>query len=258
MRVTHIAVAAAFAIACKKGPVAFAEPNPVAPLAARTDVIRGAIVERIDAGQYTYLKLRTAAGDVWTAVPGTEKRVGDTAGVLSPIWMEHFKSSTLGRTWDRIAFGTLEGVSSPRSPPAATAAGEAPATASLPPGHPPLTAWQAQAPVADPGPLHVAKAPGPRGRTIADIHASKAQLEGANVAVRGKVVKATNGVLGKNWLHLRDGTGKEATADLVVAGGQTAPVGETVLVSGTLHLDRDLGAGYRYDVLLEDARIEAE
>jgi len=65
-------------------------------------------------------------------------------------------------------------------------------------------------------------------------------------------------VLGKNWLHLRDGTGEGASSDLAVASGETAAVGDTVLVSGTVRLDRDLGAGYHYDVIIEDAQLKTE
>ena len=111
---------------------------------------------------------------------------------------------------------------------------------------------------ADVGSIRVAKAAGSNGRTISDIHARAAQLKDKKVAVRGKVVKATNGVMGKNWLHLRDGTGEGSSADLTVASSNTAQVGDTVLATGVVHLDRDLGAGYHYDVLVEDAKLEKE
>ena len=106
--------------------------------------------------------------------------------------------------------------------------------------------------------MKVAKASGPQGRTIADVYAQRASLKDKKVSVRGRVVKATNGVMGKNWLHLRDGTGEGQTADLTVASEHSAGVGETVLITGTVHLDRDLGAGYHYDVLVEDAQLTPE
>jgi hypothetical protein len=96
------------------------------------------------------------------------------------------------------------------------------------------------------------------GKTIAEIYAGKAKLKDQTVTVRAKVVKATNGVLGKNWLHLKDGTGSGESSDLAVASAETANVGATVLVTGTVHLDRDLGAGYHYDVIVEDAKIKTE
>ena len=261
MRVEPILLAAALAFACQKqplpAPAMTSEPRPAAAAPAQVDVIRGKIVEKIDASQYTYLRLKTAEGEAWTAVPKTAKSVGETAGIVAPMWMENFKSDTLGRSWERIAFGTLEGEApAEAAPPARPAAGPgagmfAAAAAAMPVAHP------AAAPV-DPVPLAVAKASGPQGRTIADIYARKVQLKDKTVSVRGKVVKATNGVLGKNWLHLRDGTGKGGSDDLAVASNDTASVGETVVISGLVHLDRDLGSGYHYDVLVEDARVKKE
>ena len=261
MRVESIMLAAALAFACQKqplpAPAMTSEPRPAAAAPAQVDVIRGKIVEKIDASQYTYLRLKTAEGEAWTAVPKTAKSVGETAGIVAPMWMENFKSDTLGRSWERIAFGTLEGEApAEAAPPARPAAGPgagmfAAAAAAMPVAHP------ATAPV-DPVPLAVAKASGPQGRTIADIYARKVQLKDKTVSVRGKVVKATNGVLGKNWLHLRDGTGKGGSDDLAVASNDTASVGETVVISGLVHLDRDLGSGYHYDVLVEDARVKKE
>ena len=224
-----------------------AEPPASSATQRASDAVRGTIAEKIDTAQYTYLKLRTASGELWTAVPKTDQASGTEVAVVNVAWMQDFHSDSLNRTWPRIAFGTLEEKA-----------------AQMPPGHPPLDAAQGNphgrppaAPL-DAEPIRVAPAPGAAGRTIADIWARRSQLKDQTVAVRGKVVKATNGVLGKNWLHLRDGTGEGASGDLTVASTDTAAVGETVLVTGLVHVDRDLGAGYRYEVLVEEARVKKE
>jgi hypothetical protein len=263
MRYTVPLIALTLAACEKKSPPvpamqrATSQPDP-SPSA--TDAIRGKVTEKIDAAQYSYLKLQTSSGEVWTAVPKTDKAVGNEVVVINAAWMQDFQSVSLKRTWQRIAFGTLEESTG----------------AQLPPGHPPMGASGADilaaqstgqgglhrhpqaALAADLGNIKVAKAGGSSGRTIADVWTRKTQLNGQQVAVRGKVVKATNGVLGKNWLHLRDGSGEGDSADLTVASTDTAAVGDTVLIKGTVHLDRDLGAGYRYAVIVEDARVEAE
>lgn len=75
--------------------------------------------------------------------------------------------------------------------------------------------------------------------------------------MRGKVVKVTSGVLGRNWLHLRDGSGAEGTQDfdLIVTTTATAQVDDVVNVQGAVTVDKDLGSGYAYKVLIEDAKI---
>ena len=64
--------------------------------------------------------------------------------------------------------------------------------------------------------------------------------------------------MGRNWLHLQDGTG-DATKqehDLVVTTTEEAQEGVILTVTGVVAADRDFGAGYRYKVLLENAKVE--
>jgi hypothetical protein len=105
--------------------------------------------------------------------------------------------------------------------------------------------------------IKVAKAGGADGRSIAEVYAQRAELKDRSVAVRARVVKVTSGVLGKNWVHLRDGTGSDATQDndLIVATDDSAQIGDEVTVVGLVHLDRDLGAGYVYKLLIENAKL---
>ena len=90
---------------------------------------------------------------------------------------------------------------------------------------------------------------------MAEVHAGKASLAGKPVKVRGKVVKVSTGIMGKNWLHLRDGTGEAGSNDLTVTTAATAQVGDVVVVTGTVTVDKDFGSGYRYAVLIEDAQV---
>jgi hypothetical protein len=66
------------------------------------------------------------------------------------------------------------------------------------------------------------------------------------------------GIMGKNWLHVKDGSGTPGSDDLVVTTQIEAKIGDTVLVNGTLVTDKDFGSGYRYDVIVEDAEVTVE
>ncbi len=103
----------------------------------------------------------------------------------------------------------------------------------------------------------IAKAEG--GQTVAEVFATKEQLEGETVVIRGRVVKVNANIMGKNWLHVRDGSGEEGTNDLTVTTTGTLPaVGDTVLVTGPVGLNRDFGMGYQYPVIVEDAEVTIE
>ena len=97
------------------------------------------------------------------------------------------------------------------------------------------------------------------GQTVAGLFAGKADLAGKGVMVRGQVVKFSPRIMGKNWLHIRDGSGDAAagTNDLTVTTNIVAKPGDIVTVSGKLAVDKDFGYGYKYGVMIEDAKVTA-
>ena len=96
------------------------------------------------------------------------------------------------------------------------------------------------------------------GQTVAEVFTRKAELSGKEVAVRGQIVKVSSGVMGKNWLHLQDGSGAAGSNDLTVTTAATAKVGDVVVVKGKLSTDKDFGYGYKYDAIVEDANVTKE
>jgi hypothetical protein len=64
--------------------------------------------------------------------------------------------------------------------------------------------------------------------------------------------------MGKNWAHLRDGSGSAAdnSNDVLVTTKDQTKVGDVVTAKGVVHLDKDFGAGYTYKVLVEDAALQ--
>lgn len=196
--------------------------------------LTGKVLESIDAAGYTYLKLRTASGDVWAAVQQTEARRGAEITILPQITMENFESKTLNRRFEQVIFGVVDG--GQRAPM----------------GMPP-----AMASAATTAGVKVAKAEGADARTVAEVWAARAVLKDKPISVRGKVVKFLPGIMGKNWLHLRDGSGARAKGDddLTVTTADTVAVGDVVLVRGTVRTEKDFGAGYNYAVIVEEAKV---
>ncbi len=229
--------------------------EPVSP-GATPGSITGTVLETMDAAGYTYILLKTPKGEIWAAVNKTTVKKGSEVTVVNAVPMDGFESKTLNRKFDHIVFGSLStgtGAAAGLSPPASGHAspGEQ-AQAAMAEQH----AAVGNAPVSA-GKIKVKKAEGANGKTVAEIFAGKASLKDATVAVRGKVVKYNPGIMGKNWIHLRDGSGsrEKKDDDITVTTLDSAAVGDIVLVKGTLHLDRDFGAGYAYPVIIEDAKV---
>ena len=92
-------------------------------------------------------------------------------------------------------------------------------------------------------------------RTVAAVHQEMAALSGNTVKVEGKVVKVNNGIMGRNFVHVRDGSGDQNTNNLIVTTKDTVVVGDEVVVTGLVKLDRDFGSGYVYPLLVEEATV---
>lgn len=103
----------------------------------------------------------------------------------------------------------------------------------------------------------LARIPAPEGGlAVAEVFARRTELAGDPVLVRGRVVRASKGIFGKNWYHIVDGTGGEGTNDLTVTSQADLEVGQIVTFRGTLAIDQDLGFGYFYPALLELAEVD--
>ena len=92
-------------------------------------------------------------------------------------------------------------------------------------------------------------------KTVAAINQEMTALSGQQVRLQGKVVKVNNGIMGRNFLHVQDGTGDPKTNDVTITSKQTANVGDKVSVTGKVTLNKDFGSGYAYPLLVEDATI---
>ena len=207
-----------------------------------TPPVSGKVLEIHEVQNYTYLRLRTGDGETWAAVGKASVKVGADVRIADPMVMTNFESKALGKKFDRIVLGTLSDAGT-----AVPAAGS---------GMTSLHAGVARA--EDVRDVKVAKAAGPQARTVAEIVTRRTDLKDRTIVVRGKVVKYTADVLGRNWLHLRDGSGSAAdkTDDLVVTTRDAAAVGDVVVAKGIVRTDRDLGSGYTYKVLVEDAGLQ--
>jgi hypothetical protein len=196
--------------------------------------LQGTVLETQDVANYTYLRLKTQDGEVWAAVTRAEVAKGSEVTLYDPIRMSDFESKTLNKTFATIYFGSLT-KPEPKVKPEDV--------------KPPVAmSKQPEEPIGK-----IAKAAGADGYTVTEIVARRAELAGKTVSVRGKVVKFSPGIMGKNWVHLRDGTGEKADGsdDLLVTTQEMTKVGDVVLATGVVQVDVD----YAYKVLVGEAKL---
>lgn len=204
----------------------------------------GVVVETMNSGGYTYVHVDTGTEQFWAAAPEFEVEIGDPVVVPRGMPMENFHSETLDRDFDVVYFVNAVRVGADR-----------PAEATLPrmpEGHPNVRT-QTRSEV---GNIDIEKVE--NGQRISEILANKAGFADKQVSIRAKVVKFNASIMGKNWLHVQDGTGEPGQNDLTVTTNAVARVGDTVVIHGVLATDKDFGFGYTYDVIVEDARVIVE
>jgi hypothetical protein len=187
----------------------------------------GTVLETMEGGGYTYMKLDQDGNTVWIAVRRANVAVGDKVEYVERMRMPNFTSKTLKKSFDEIVFAELRGehvaVSPMQTIPEIAVGGEP-----------------------------IEKAEG--GYTIAEVFANREALKGKPIKVRGRVVKVSQAIMNRNWVHLKDGTGEKGSDKIVFRSeDQVAQVGSIVTAEGRLETERDFGYGYRYEVLVEDA-----
>jgi len=205
------------------------------------DTVKGEVLEVKDVDNFTYLRLKTKDGETWAAVNKTPVNKGAEVTIENVMVMKNFESKSLKKTFQTIVLGSLRGTGASAQPLGDMAA-----------------AHSGVGKADDLGDAKVPKATGPNARTVAEIVAKRAELKDKTVVVRGKVVKYNPGIMGKNWIHLRDGSGSASdnTNDVLVTTKNQTKIGDIVLVKGVVHTDMDFGAGYAYKVLIEEATLE--
>ncbi len=261
--------------------VASADKTPAQAPAANQEkgASKGMVLETMDAAGYTYFQVETSKGKAWVAVPQAKVTVGEEISYYDGIVMPNFSSKTLGKTFDNIIFsaGLVGQVKDPTAGGAMMGGmGNPHQTKSAPSDNSFAAALQAEgagapqaaqasagssgsmgamAPQAE---IKTAKASGDNAYTVAEIFAKKDTLNGKSIRIHGKVVKYSPNIMGRNWIHIQDGTGDamKNTHDLVVTTTDRLDGKEEITIEGTVIADKDFGAGYRYVVIIEEAKIQ--
>lgn len=210
----------------------------------------GVVLETIAVESYTYSRLDMGGNEVWIASTPIQVSVGDVVRFSGEMVMNDFHSKELDRTFSEVLFvSAAEPVAAGAS---TTPTGQSASPQVTDPHQGMNIPAKTSAGPAVQEPINVQALEG--GMTIATIFAEHEQLEGQEVSLRAKVTKFSSNIIGKNWITLQDGTGMEPDNSLVVTTTETAAVGDELIVKGRVKSDVDIGAGYNYKVLLEEAR----
>lgn len=194
------------------------------------------VAEVVQASSYSYLKVKENFSERWVAVSKADIKPGEVYYYDSALEMKGFKSKDLDRTFDVVYF--INQISkSPLNQP--TAKGKSPHMSK------PVNKKKST----------VVLEKLDKEITLAQVFANRKDYSLKEFEIKGVVVKVNKQVMGKNWIHIQDGTDDNGAFDLTITTQEIAEVGNEVTFKGKLTLNKDFGAGYSYEVIMEDATL---
>ncbi len=207
----------------------------------------GTVMESTTAGNYTYLRVDKDGKEVWLATQPKYLKVkvveGDKVEYLGGAQMKDFTSKALDRTFESIIFISRVKVlkKNADSMPADDYHNQV------------ETKTIDATPYIEPAEGEVTKANA--GMTVGEIFEKRDTLNDIEVVLNGKVMKVSKNILKKNWITLTDGTGTSPDNKIIALTTDTAEVNDLITIKGTVKINVDLGSGYKYKLLINDAKI---
>ncbi|MES9850479.1 MAG: hypothetical protein ABW170_01440 [Candidatus Thiodiazotropha sp. L084R] len=198
------------------------------------------VMETMSSAGYTYIRVEEKGKAFWIALPETQVSVGEEVSFYEQMLMENFTSKSLNRTFDRILF--VEAINKGSKLP------DKAIVIPSPNKKPPEQLTEKQKPKLSDIPV---------GRfTIKEIFEQKDDLVGKTIEVEGKISKLSSQIMGRDWVHVEDGTGtkQEKNNKIIFRTTQAGlAVGDDVVAKGILYLNKDFGYGYFYSLIVEDS-----
>jgi hypothetical protein len=189
--------------------------------------------EVLDTEKYSYIKVSENGKQYWIAASKMPVEIGATYIFSNGMEQKDFRSREHNRTFESLIL-----VSEISKASETTVQKTEPSLAKLPKK-------------GEESPSAIKPAAG--AIRIADLMKNVTQYDGKTVKVTGKVMKVNPQIMGRNWIHLQDGSGENF--DLTVTTKENIPQGRIVTMQGKVNLNKDFGAGYRYDIIIEDAVV---
>lgn len=193
------------------------------------------VADFIQTPNYTYIQASENDKEYWIAVPKMQTQKGETLYFSKSMEMKNFKSDALNRTFESVLF--VDDIS------------QTPAKQNTALNHPQVYSQSR---------MDVHIDPLKSGKTIVQIYDQKDKLNGETVKVKGQVVKYNPHIMGRNWIHIQDGTGTNNDFDLMITSPDSVKMGDVIVVEGTVEINQDFGAGYAYPVMLSNGKIISE
>jgi len=206
-----------------------AHSNASAPVSSDMHTVK--VLEVLPTSKYVYLRVEEKGEEFWIATTKKEAKVGETYFYKNGILKTNFESKEHNRVFDK----------------AYLVANIVPANH----GAEQSATMTESKEIIESEPIKNIDVEG--SIKISELVNNKSKYDGKEVQISGKCTKLNPNIMGRNWIHLKDGSMDEY--DLVITSEHAVPEGHIVTMKGIVVLDKDFGAGYKYDLIIENGQI---
>ena len=210
----------------EEGGTTNSQPAPVSG-----DVHTVKVLEVLPTSKYVYLRVDENGENFWIATSKKEVIVGESYFYKNGILKTNFESKEHNRVFDKVY---LVANLVPADHGSQTTIDQS--KINEPTGEEPMSQIDVEGSI-----------------KISELVNNKTKYEGKEIQLSGKCTKLNPNIMGRNWIHLKDGSMDDF--DLVITSEHAVPEGHIVTMKGTVVLDKDFGAGYKYDLIIENGQI---
>lgn len=211
------------------------------------------VAEVIQGSTYTYIRAKENNSEFWMAISKQEVKPGEVYFYTEGLPMQNFHSKEVDRTFDEIYFvSAISKTPIQNGGMSSGAMGEMGGMGAMG-GNNNMPAHSGKVGSEQNSSITVEKLAGEI--TVAQVFANRNNYSGKEIEIKGVVVKVNKEVMGKNWIHIQDGTSDNGNFDLTITSTDVAELNEEITVRGKIVLNKDFGYGYSYEVIMEDAQI---
>ena len=194
------------------------------------------VEEVLNTEKYSYLNVTENGEKLWIAVPKMEVEIGGTYHFTEYLLKHNFESKEYNRVFETIYLvsdlhshsGESEG-----------SAGHGGAAASETPSH---------------GSIEIERAEG--SISLEELFSNREKYKNKTVQVTGKCVKVNSMIMNRNWVHIKDGSGDGL--DLTITTTENVQLNDVITIEGIIALEKDFGAGYKYDIIMEQGKLKTK
>ena len=210
---------------------------------------KGVVQEVLNVKGYSYVRLLEDGKDIWLAAPTTNVEQGGTYYYSKTMEMKNFESKELNKTFETVYF--IEKISSSEADVKSPLTTN-PHEGSMVPGQV-ATSDNSPKPVIEKKAVKIEASE--NTITIGELLKNKEAYNNKEVRLKGEVTKYNPAIMNVNWIHIQDGTEFNGAFDVTATTTDEAAMGDVVSIQGTVVLNKDFGAGYVYDIIIENATI---